>query len=333
MSPSGVAHRASPRLAELYAPIRSDLAVAARVFDEEVFSELSFVNGLCETVRSYRGKMLRPALLLLCGRATGCVTAAHHTLAAVVEMVHMATLAHDDVLDDASTRRRNVTVNALAGNTSAVLLGDYLISHAFHLCSSLDSQYASRLIGATTNTVCEGELLQNHSRGRFDLSESAYFDIIGRKTAALTATCCALGGRYADGDADVVDALASYGRSVGIAFQIVDDVLDVVGDGGEVGKTLGRDMDLGKLTLPTIHCLRAGDDAVKTRLLQALSDPAVRRNGALRAWLTETGSLSYARCTAERYVADAVARLDVLAPSDAKASLTAMAEFIVLRRY
>ena len=140
-------------------------------------------------MRQYRGKLLRPGLVLLSGKACGKTTDEHLTLAAVVEMVHMATLVHDDVLDDADLRRRCPTINRLEGNEAAVLLGDYLISHAFHLCSSLESQYASSVIAATTNTVCEGELQQVHHRGDFDLSLDDYLQIITRKTASLTGAC------------------------------------------------------------------------------------------------------------------------------------------------
>lgn len=152
-------------LSELYSPIQSDLKEVERIFDEELAGDLEFVDQLCDTVRSYRGKMLRPSLLLLVAKALGDIQPAHHTLAAVIEMVHMATLVHDDVLDEADQRRKQPTISNIVGNEAAVLLGDYLISHAFHLCSSLNSQDASRRIGATTNTVCEGELLQNHHRG------------------------------------------------------------------------------------------------------------------------------------------------------------------------
>ena len=137
-------------LRDLYNPIRDDLTIAERIFDEELAGELPFIRDLCDTIRSYRGKMLRPAMLLLSARATGEPTGVHRTLAAVIEMVHMATLIHDDVLDEGSERRRQPTVNSIAGNAAAVLLGDYLISHAFHLCSGLRDRHASRRIGATT---------------------------------------------------------------------------------------------------------------------------------------------------------------------------------------
>ena len=165
--------------------------------------------------------MLRPALLLLVAKASEGVRPVHHTLAAVVEMVHMATLVHDDVLDNADERRKQPTINTISGNEAAVLLGDYLISHAFHLCSSLNSQQASRIIGATTNTVCEGELLQNHHRGNMELSETQYLEIVRRKTAALTAATCELGAMYADAEPRVIAAMKKYGLSSGIAFQII----------------------------------------------------------------------------------------------------------------
>ena len=248
----------SQTLADLYAPIREDLQRVERVFDAELLSDHPFVNDLCARVRRYRGKMLRPALLLLSGRACGELCDAHHTLAAVVEMVHVSTLVHDDVLDQADIRRRQDTVNALHGNEIAVLLGDYLISHAYHLCSSLGDGYAARAIAATTNTVCEGELLQVHHRSNLHLTEPEYLNIIRSKTAALTGTCCALGARYSRADDDIIETLREFGVAAGMAFQVVDDLLDLLGDPDRIGKTLGRDLALGEPTLPIIHCLAHG---------------------------------------------------------------------------
>ena len=172
-------------------------AVDAR-FHEELVSAIPCVNTLVKHVSRFRGKMLRPTLLLLTGKAAAPdreLTDAHVTLATVVEMVHMATLVHDDVLDEAELRRKGATINHLRGNEAAVLLGDYLISHSYHLCSSLDSQLASRMIARTTNHVCEGELLQIDNRNNWDLNEETYLRIITQKTAVLCATCCHLGAR------------------------------------------------------------------------------------------------------------------------------------------
>lgn len=320
-------------LSDLYSPIQSDLKEVERIFDEELAGDLEFVDQLCDTVRSYRGKMLRPSLLLLVAKALGDIQPAHHTLAAVIEMVHMATLVHDDVLDEADQRRKQPTISNIVGNEAAVLLGDYLISHAFHLCSSLNSQDASRRIGATTNTVCEGELLQNHHRGNMRLTEQEYLEIIRRKTAALTATACELGAMFSGVESKIVAAMHRYGLSAGIAFQIIDDVLDIVGETQKVGKTLGLDVARGKLTLPTIHALAQSNQQVSQQIVEMTTGKVPFDRATLRSLLEQTSSLEYAMSSANHYVADAMDQLEWLCDCAAKSSLTAMAEFIVRRRF
>jgi len=179
------------RLAALTECIAPELDAVDRLFTLELQSKLECVNVLVRHVSRFRGKMLRPCLVLLSGQACdrGALTAAHVTIATVVEMVHMATLVHDDVLDEAELRRKGATLNHLRGNEAAVLLGDYLISHSYHLCSSLNDQFASRLIARTTNEVCEGELLQIHHRNNLELDEPTYLEMIERKTAVLCAAC------------------------------------------------------------------------------------------------------------------------------------------------
>ena len=321
----------SRELADVYRPIREDLALSERVFDDELASAIAFVNELCVYVRCYRGKMLRPAMLLLSARAAGESRPAHRTLAAVVEMVHMATLVHDDVLDGADERRKQPTIQSMSGNVTAVLLGDYLISHAFHLCSDLDSQYASRRIGAATNCVCEGELMQNRHRGNLELTESEYLEIIRRKTGALTAVACELGAHFGGADDETVQALHAYGSSAGIAFQIMDDVLDVIGDERMMGKSLHLDLSLGKLTLPVIHCVGCGDAATAAEIRALYREPAANRR-RLRGLLQRTDSIDYAVSVARQYVDQSVARLNILSASSAKDSLVRLAEFIVQRQ-
>jgi len=318
-------------LGQAYAPISEDLRLVETIFDEELSSEWAFVDQLCDRVLKFRGKMLRPALLLLVARACGRITPVHHTLAAVMEMVHIATLVHDDVLDQADVRRRHNTVNATYGNVTAVLLGDYLISHAFHLCSSLDSQFASRLVGATTNVVCEGELVQNHHVGDVNMDEETYYQIIRCKTAALTATACHLGAFCARADDDVVQAMRAYGQLAGVAFQIVDDILDIIGSSQQMGKTLGRDCYLGKPTLPLIHCLANADPTTRSRLSQIIQGQLNAEPDEISEVLQSTGSIDYAFNAAKEHVDKSIAKLNRLVPSDAKSSLTAMAEFIITR--
>ncbi len=319
-----------PALATLYELITADLEKVCRIFDDELFSELPVVNELCEHIRHYRGKMLRPALLLLSGKACGGTTPEHLTLAAVVEMVHIATLVHDDVLDEADLRRQCPTVNRLEGNEAAVLLGDYLISHAFHLCSSLDSQFASRTIGATTNTVCEGELQQVRHRGDCELTVDQYLQIITRKTAALTGTCCLLGAHFAGASAGACAALERYGIDTGVAFQITDDVLDIVGSETRTGKTLGRDLDKKKLTLPVIHCLTHAQTDIRRRLLGIVEDAGCDRT-EVRRMLEVTGSTGYALAVARQYIESAVNALDEIPPCEARDTLGRMARMILER--
>lgn len=320
-------------LADLYRPVREDLERAADIFDREIRSDLAFVNDFCDTVRSYRGKMLRPALLLLTARAAGTVTPDHAVLAAVIEMVHMATLVHDDVLDDADERRGRPTIATLSGNVAAVLLGDYLISHAYHLCSSLDDQHAARCVADATNTVCEGELLQNHHRADPDVTDVVYHEIIRRKTGALTAAACELGAHYAGCDRSVIESMRDFGMAAGVAFQIVDDVLDITGDASAVGKTLGRDLDAGKLTLPTIHCLAHACPETRAKLRAMILGDSPRDPGRLGDHLAETGSIDYAMRIAQTHVAEAQRRLHALPPGEARTALETLAEFITHRRF
>ncbi|MCP4591426.1 MAG: polyprenyl synthetase family protein [bacterium] len=325
--------QAEMTLTDLYAPVIRELERVRACFDEEIRTSLPFVNELCEQIKRYRGKMLRPTLLLLAGRAAGELVDAHVTLAAVVEMVHVATLVHDDVLDEADVRRQGSTVNAMSGNETAVLLGDYLISHAFHLCSSLDSQFASREVGATTNRVCLGELGQIHHRGDAGLGEAEYLEIITEKTAALTGTCGALGARFAGACPEVVEALRCFGTELGVAFQIMDDVLDLVGSAERMGKTLGRDLDLGKPTLPVIHTLNNGDAQARARLQALIRGDRSVNPADMRELLERSGGIEYATGVAEGYVRTALSRLDLLPSSPAKSSLSTMAEFVIRRDY
>src|SRR5262245_23312017 len=258
---------------ELFAPIAADLEEVERVLARALRARYARVAPVVDHVRHYRGKRLRPVLLLLAARACGRVTAAHHVLGAVVEMIHTATLVHDDVLDGARVRRRVATVNAVWGVQTSVLLGDYLFTHAFHLASTLDDARACRLIGEATDRVCEGELCQVLERGNLDLSEAEYLDIIDGKTAELTACCCHLGALYSGAAPEVIQALARYGRCVGLAFQIADDLLDLIGEERTAGKSLGTDLEQRKLTLPLIHLLAGGDERLAARVRQVLASP------------------------------------------------------------
>lgn len=297
------------------APLQPDLEKVERVLAEALGSPRPHVARLVEHLGHYRGKRLRPALLLLTARACGQVTPAHHVLGAVVEMIHTATLVHDDVLDGAAVRRHAVTVNARWGNQTSVLLGDYLFTHAFHLTSTLGDARACELIGEATNRVCEGELHQVCERGNLELSEAEYFDIIDGKTAELTSCCCRLGALYAGMTAEVVENLARYGRGLGLAFQIADDLLDLIGEERATGKSLGTDLDQQKLTLPLIRMLHRAPAGVGERVRQIVDSPGNHKREALAPLLAESGALAYARRKAEEFTAQARAELACLPSS------------------
>jgi octaprenyl-diphosphate synthase len=313
----------------LYAPIAEDLAKVERILRRELRSEHAFVDELVRYGCLLGGKRLRPALLLLTAQACGRVTSEHHTLAAVVEMIHTATLVHDDVLDEAQMRRHLATVNARWDNEASVLLGDFLFTHAFYRASTVDVT-ACRLIGRSTNIVCEGELRQKGSRGNFFLSEQEYLEIIEAKTAELTAVSCRLGAVYTGAGEHLVEEMDGFGRDLGIAFQIADDLLDVVGEERTTGKSLGTDLEKQKLTLPLIRALQIGTDADRETMLDILNSED-RRSTLLEPYLHRYEAIDYARQRAIEFSSRARQRLDAVPPGPACQVLTLMTDFVVNR--
>jgi octaprenyl-diphosphate synthase len=314
----------------LFGPVAADLEQAERVFNTALAAYRSPVAPLVQHLRHYRGKGLRPALVLLAAKACGGVRPAHHTLAAVVEMIHTATLVHDDVLDEAETRRHARTVNAEWGNKVSILLGDMLFTHAFHLTSTVDAR-ACNLIGEATNRVCAGELRQVCERGNARLAEVDYFAIVDGKTAALTEVCGRLGALYAGASEEVAEQLAAFGRNLGIAFQVADDLLDLTGDEGAAGKTLGTDLDQQKLTLPLIHALRELPPAEAEALRTLLGSTDANRRAKVRAALEAVGAIDTARRQAEEFARSARNALDCLPRSECRAILEQLTDWAIRR--
>lgn len=326
--PAGARAASAPR--DLQAPVARDLEEVERILAEALHSRHGRVAEILAHVSHYRGKRLRPVLLLLTAKACGGVTPAHHVLGAVVEMIHTATLVHDDVLDNASVRRHVRTVNAGWGTQASILLGDHLFTHAFHLASTVDAR-ACRLIGEATNRVCEGELRQGLERGNLDLSESDYFEIIEGKTADLIACCTRLGAVYAGASEAVGAALERYGRCLGIAFQVADDLLDLVGEEDAVGKSLGTDLEQQKLTLPLIRLLQTQANGAAARLRQVLGEPGNHKRAALLPWLEQSDALGYARRQARDYARRAREELACLPPSPYRGILESLTEQVIDR--
>lgn len=328
--PAPFAGTFTPSAGSMFGPVQRDIEEADRIFTATLAGYRSPVATLVQHLKSYRGKRLRPALLLLTAEACGGVVPAHHTLAAAVEMIHTATLVHDDVLDEAAVRRHVATVNAGWGNKISILLGDMLFTHAFHLSSTVDGR-ACQIIGAATNRVCSGELRQVCGRGNLDLTEADYFAIIDGKTAALTECCGRLGALYAGASDEVANRLASFGANLGLAFQVADDLLDLVGDEVTAGKTLGTDLEQQKLTLPVIHCLDRLPVGEAAKLRDAIRAGGPNVGGKVLAALDKTQSLAYARRRADDFARTARKDLECLPRSECRAVLGLLTEWSIRR--
>ena len=280
--------------------------------------------------------MLRPTLLLVsslgCYGSTGNtakkISKKHRIVAAVTEMIHMATLVHDDVLDLAQMRRNGPTINDLNGNQTAVMFGDYLISNAFHLCSHAGDPDINLRLGEVTNTLCEGEIIQLSHRDDMTLSEETYFQIISKKTASLIGACCELGAILANADENVVKAMREFGCSLGIAFQIKDDLLDFMGEQELLGKKPGKDIDAGEFTLPLIDYFSHASESKNKQMLEHLK---VGDATAVHSELLVSRSLDRSIEKAAAYVQQAKDQLVVLEDSDARVLLSEIADQVIVR--
>jgi octaprenyl-diphosphate synthase len=290
------------------------------------------VSRLLEYVGVRSGKMIRPGLVLLAGGCFGKITDEHIHVAAIIEMMHNATLLHDDVIDEGQERRGLPTINSLCGNETAVLLGDFLLSRVFKMCAELESQ-AAKVIAASAVRLCEGELGQVVQRHNWQLSEQEYIQVISEKSAVLFSSACFLGALLAQASERQAQSLADFGLNAGIAFQITDDLLDIVGDESKTGKTLGTDVDKHKLTLAVIHLLRIADEREENAIISSYLERKDTQydKSALVQMLDRYGSLEYARSRAQEFVAAAVGALAGLKHSDAKYALIETAGFMASR--
>lgn len=302
-------------------------------FHKELQPSNNSLADLIIHISKYKGKRLRPALVLLSGKCAGNVAPQHVDIAVVVEMVHTATLVHDDIIDEAAMRRHVESINSKWGREISILFGDYLFSRGFTILSSLDSQIATLLLSQTVNVMSEGELIQLQRRYDIGLNENDYFDIIERKTASLCAASCRLGAVFAGANRKVSEMLSTYGLKIGMAFQIVDDCLDVMGTEEEIGKSLNTDIQKGKLTLPLIRLV---NQLPKNKLESAreliFQHDAKETKSAIMELLTEHDAVEYAFTTAKNMVKQAQEEIAPLPESQYKMTLMELADYIVTRR-
>ena len=311
---------AATNIDTLFAGIESELNQVRDFIRLQLKIDNSLLEPFIEFLNAQNGKMIRPALVLLSGKAVGQITDIHIRIAAIVEMLHNATLLHDDVLDRAKRRRGKVAANKLWGNATAVLTGDLLLSNVFTCCAKLGRPRIVTILAEVTKKICLGEMLQNAQRQNFDLTEAEYIDIITAKTAVLFSTCCRLGALACNADDNETKALAEFGLNTGIAFQINDDLLDIIGTETKTGKTLGTDIERNTPTLPVIHLLKTVGDKRKIQLTERLVEKSITI-AELAALMQDAGSFAYAQNLAETYCRKAIDALATIENSPSKTTL------------
>lgn len=280
-------------------------------------------------LRAGSGKMLRPGMVLLAGECFGPLTEEHTRVSAMVEMIHHATLLHDDVIDDGCKRRGLPTANSLWGNECAVLLGDFILSRVFQMAADLAPAVA-KILAQTAVRVCEGELRQTVQKQNWQLSEAQYLEIITEKSASFFGGCCRLGAMLSRADEGQIESLARFGLLAGVAFQITDDLLDIAGDEARTGKTPHSDFAKDKPTLAIIHLLQTLEMPHQIRVRGLLESPQEPRD-ELVDLLERQGSLRYAREKAADYVAEAIRALENVPTSLARDALAETARFMANR--
>jgi octaprenyl-diphosphate synthase len=289
---------------ELYA-VEERIRAQARAFDPAV-------EGYVAYAVESTGKRLRPALALIAGGATGNIGPDHFDLAVVVELIHAATLVHDDILDSADTRRGQPTANSKWGNALSVLLGDCLFSHALKLASGFRSSEMMRRMAEAASEVCSGEIIQTQRRFDLKLSVPDYYRIIEMKTGALFAVATELGAFLNEATPSVIAAMRTFGLKFGTAFQIYDDVLDLAGDETHAGKTLGSDLRKGKLTLPILYLLQHSEPTERDRICETILGGSDEEIATLVRKAIKTGAVNSAVVTARRMLRETEVQLKVV---------------------
>ncbi len=322
---------AGTRFRLLYAGVADELRQVEARFRRELDSPHQSLRPLLMHGTQLGGKRLRPALVLLAAKVCGSVTLDHIVLGTVIEMVHTATLVHDDVLDGADMRRHTPTINCRYDNHTSILLGDYLFAQSFRLAATLSSTRACQMIGEAARRVCEGELRQVLYRNDLALDESTYLQLLSDKTAELCSVACSLGAEYAAASEAKIAAFEAFGRFLGIAFQLADDYLDFWGDDQQIGKTLGTDLLQGKMTLPILRLLDQASPSQRQLLVSILQGPSEQRFQHLQPYLRRSDAESYTREMATRYQRLAIESLDGFDHSTSKDALISLAELAVTR--
>lgn len=317
----------------ILAPVKAEMRAVDVLIRSRLDSDVVLIRTLGEYIIGAGGKRLRPALVLMVARACGNEGKPHHLLATLIEFIHTATLLHDDVVDESELRRGRETANNVWGNGASVLTGDFLHTRAFQMMVELQNPVIMDVLSNATNRLAEGEVMQLMYSHNPELTEADYFDIIDRKTASLFAAGCRLAAVLSGCSKKIVDAMESYGRNLGVAFQIIDDSLDYGRGSGQYGKNAGDDLAEGKPTLPLIRAMQCLDGAQAEPLRQAIRDGDVSQLASITAAIESTHAMTYTCARADEAASKAIRCLDVLEHSEARDALAQLAEFSAARRY
>ena len=304
-----------------------------RVIRDQLHSDVVLIRQVAEYIIGGGGKRLRPALVLLSAGALGYRGNAHHTLAAVVEFIHTATLLHDDVVDESALRRGRPTANTLFGNAASVLVGDFVYSRAFQMMVNVGDMRVLQVLADATNIIAEGEVLQLMNCRNADIDEESYLQVIRYKTAKLFEAAGRLGAIIAGATPEVEQAMAVYGSHLGTAFQLIDDALDYSGEARVIGKNIGDDLAEGKPTLPLIYAMRKGTAEEAALVRRAVSSGGLAELEGVLAAISSSGALDYTRRQAEAEAEAARVALSVIPATQYRESLIQLASFAVTRSH
>ncbi len=327
-----VSSREAPMaLEDIRACVQSDLEAVDAMIRLRLKSAVPLVDQIAEHIIGGGGKRLRPLICVLAGRACHIESDKHVEAAAFIEFVHTATLLHDDVVDGSMKRRGRATANNLFGNQASVLVGDFVYSRAFQMMATVGSQRVMEIMSDATNVIAEGEVLQLMNAHDPETTEQRYLDVIYRKTGRLFEAGAQVAAVLAGAATAQQLALASYGKHLGTAYQLIDDVLDYRSDPDARGKNLGDDLAEGKPTLPLLHALRHGNDEQRALIRLAIEQGGLAQLGPVVEAIENSGSLDYAVSFAERETTQAIAALSALPDTVYRTALTGLARFALDR--
>ncbi len=313
--------------------VQSDLEATDKFICTVLSSDIPLINQLVEYLLTCGGKRIRPLLVLLTARALNHQGQQHIDLASAIELIHTATLLHDDVVDSSSLRRGNKTANSIWGNEASVLVGDFLYSRAFQLIVNLKNLEIMTIFANATNLIAEGEIMQLINCRNPHITEQSYYEVIQRKTAKLFEVASQTGAALCDYTSQQMSAMQEYGIALGTAFQLIDDALDYSSTADEIGKNIGDDLSEGKTTLPLIYALRQGTKAEIKFLQKAIQAGSKKNLDSILTIIESTGAIEYTANAAKQHAQQAITRLAHLPDSPYRKALHDLAEFVVLRKY